>query len=68
MDFHKVLKWFFFKITRNYHNVGFSFGLLLCFFLAGGQGSINGMEAGLLIIEYNTTEFIKDKITFFPLK
>lgn len=48
--------------------MGFSFGLLLCFFLAGGQGSINGMEAGLLIIEYNTTEFIKDKITFFPLK
>lgn len=45
--------------------------LLVCcfvFFLAGGQGSINGMEAGLLIIEYNTTELIKDKITFFPLK
>lgn len=43
--------------------------LVGCFvFFGRGQGSINGMEAGLLIIEYNTTEFIKDKITFFPLK
>lgn len=27
-----------------------------------------GVEAGLLIIEYNMTEFINDKITFFPLE